>query len=110
MMMHSVAFFGTATLKATVIFAAAFLLAFVLRRASASARYFVWTSAFATTLAIPLLSLSVRPWNVALAAPAVAACLASHTSLAPGASAVARPDYIGWWLIAIWLCGAAVVL
>lgn len=112
---HLIAFLFTAALKATVVFAAAFLVAFVLRRASASSRYFVWTSAVARVLAIPLLSLSLRPWNVPLAAPAAAipqvrVVVNSPMSYAPSASPIAHPNGIAWWLISVWLCGVAVVL
>ena len=107
--MPSTVFLWTVTLKATLIFALAFPVAFVLRRASASARYFVWTIALAMVLAVPMLSLSLRPWNVPLAVPAAAIVVRSQTSLAPGASVVAHPDRIGWF-ISLWLCGAGVVL
>lgn len=115
MIVHSSAFLWTAALKATVVFAAAFQAAFVLRRASASARYLVWTSTLATALALPLLSLCLRPWNVPLAAvtaaiPQVHVVVDSQTSPAPGASAIAQPNRGAWWLIPLWLCGVAVVL
>jgi beta-lactamase regulating signal transducer with metallopeptidase domain len=65
--------------------------------------------ALAMVLAVPMLSLSLRPWNVPLAVPAAAIVVSSQTSLAPGASAVAHPDRIGWF-ISLSLCGAGVVL
>ncbi|MCU1275491.1 MAG: TonB family protein, partial [Bryobacterales bacterium] len=113
--MPSIAFLWTAALKATVIFAAAFQVAFVLRRASASARYFVWTSALATVVAVPLLSVALRPWNVPLAAPAavipqVRVFVDSQTPHAASVSPIAHPIGVAWWLISVWLCGVAVIL
>src|SRR5205823_3756425 len=109
------AFLWTATLKATLIFAAALLTAFLLRRASASARYFVWTSALTVALAIPLLSLFLGPWNVPLSVPAAAIpqvsfAVDSQTPQMPGASVAVPPDQNVWWLMAVWLCGAVLVL
>lgn len=115
MIVLSSAFLWTVTLKATVVFAAAFLVAFVLRRASASARYLMWTSALAIVVALPLLSLSLRPWSVPLVAPVAAiepirVAMDSQASQVPGDSAVAHPDVIAWWLMPVWLCGVAAVL
>ena len=63
MIVHSIALFWTAMLKATVAFVVAFQVAFALRRASASARYFLWTSSLTTALVLPLLTLALRPPN-----------------------------------------------
>ena len=115
MIVLSSPFLFTAALKATVVLAAAFPVAFMLRRASASARYLLWTSTLAMVLALPLLSLALRPWNVTLAARAAAIAQApivadSQVSQALGAPANANPNGIQWWLTSIWLCGVAVVL
>ena len=95
-----------AAIKATVVLAAAFLAALALRRASSSVRYFLWSSALATILAIPILSLSVRPLPVTIAAPAAAIAAVEVTPSAP-ATPAPRPTN---WLIPLWLCGAAAVL
>ena len=67
--MQPTAFLTLTALKATIVLAAAFLGAAALRRASASARYFLWISALAAVLAIPILSTSLRPWSVSISAP-----------------------------------------
>lgn len=121
------------TLKATLILAAAALLAWALRRATAAARHLVWCSAVAALLLLPLLSLSLPDWRVEmwsaaetapevlavapeaepapeLAAPAEAA---PARALLPGVeapSASAAP--LGWreWAALAWGIGAALVL
>ena len=110
--MNSIAFLSTAALKATVVFAAAFLLVLGLRRASAAARYFVWTSALVTALAIPILSLSVRPWKVAaVVMPQALATVDAAGSPAAGPSApVTSPARSFGWLIPLWFCGVMAVV
>ena len=108
--MSSIAFLLATCLKATIILAAAFLMALLLRRSTASARYFVWTSGLAILLAIPLLSLSLRPWNVQLRAAPVALAPAGVVEAAPDVSAPVRPTLWLAWLMPMWLFGAAAVM
>ena len=50
--------------KATIVLAAAALAAAALRRASASARHFVWTLGLLSALAVPALTLSLPRWEL----------------------------------------------
>jgi TonB family protein len=110
--MSSISFLIATSLKATVVLAAAFLVVLVLRRSTASARYFVWTSGLAVLLAIPLLSVSLRPWNVPLrTAPVVRApSAAAVAQSAPEAVAPVHPARFLEWLVPIWLFGAAALM
>jgi beta-lactamase regulating signal transducer with metallopeptidase domain len=118
----------SAALKSTVALGAAWLLAFLLRRRSASARHLVWTAAAVAVLALPLLSVSLPalriPVSAALFAPPAQAIFqvtglsvpdaarglhseASAGAVAPLHSAGRRP---GWriWLMLLWAAGSAV--
>lgn len=53
-------------LKGTVVLLAAFLVAALLRRASASTRHLAWTAAFVALLALPLLAALLPAWRVPL--------------------------------------------
>src|SRR5215471_17691923 len=58
------------SIKAILVLTVAAGLSFVLRHASAAARHFVWTVAIAGVLALPMLSLSLPVWRIAvLSAP-----------------------------------------
>ena len=68
-----VADFGTswvapadAVLKATLIFAAAGLVSFCLRRRSAALRHMIWTLALGSVLVLPVLSLALPRWQLNL--------------------------------------------
>jgi HEAT repeat protein/beta-lactamase regulating signal transducer with metallopeptidase domain len=52
--------------KATLLFAVAGLVSFVLRRGSAAARHMVWTLALISVLVLPALSLALPRWQVSL--------------------------------------------
>ncbi len=95
-----------AAIKATIVLAAACLASLALRRASSSVRYFLWSSALATILVIPILSVSVRPLPVTIAAPAAAI---AAVEVAPNTPVTPSPQPAGW-LIPLWLCGAAAIL
>ena len=117
MITDSTTFLWTAALKATVVFAGTLLFSIALRRASAAARYFLWMSALATALAIPLLSLAVRPWSVPVAAPVAAISFAleavpAHSAAAGAQAATAVPlaARLVAWLVPLWLCGVLAVL
>jgi TonB family protein len=107
--MNSVTFVVATCLKATIVLAAAFLVALALRRAAASTRYFVWTCGLAIVFVIPLLSLSLRPWNVEVRAVAVPLAPTALTETTPGAT-TAEPNRSLAWLIPLWMCGAAVMM
>jgi TonB family protein len=102
-------FLLAASVKATVIFAAAFLIALALARASAASRYLVWSAALAIALVIPLLSPWVRPWNV----PVVSTSAPMTAIVAPQPTAPSEqpaPTLPTSWLIPAWLSGVALVL
>jgi HEAT repeat protein/beta-lactamase regulating signal transducer with metallopeptidase domain len=52
--------------KATLLFAAAGAVSFVLRRGSAAARHMVWTLALISVLVLPALSLALPRWHVSV--------------------------------------------
>ncbi len=75
------------SLKATLILAAAALAAACLKRASAAARHLIWTAATAAIVALPLLSVSLPRWHVALpAAPDITFAILGTSSFAPAAA------------------------
>ena len=53
-----------AVLKATIIFAAAAIVSFALRRASAAFRHLLWTLALCSALAVPVLSIVLPKWQL----------------------------------------------
>jgi TonB family protein len=63
-MSGSLAMLLGAALKSTFVLAAAWIVAFALRRRSAAARHLVWTAAAAALLALPLLSVSLPALRV----------------------------------------------
>ena len=109
--MSSVTFLIAVCLKATIILAAAFLVVLLLRRSTASARYFVWTSGLAVLPAIPLLSVALRPWNVPLrAAAAILGPATVHvTQQLPDSSPASTSPGLAW-LVPVWMLGAAAVV
>ena len=50
--------------KATLLFAAAGLASFVLRRRSAAARHMIWTLALLSVLVLPVLSVALPRWQL----------------------------------------------
>ena len=60
------------SIKAILVLAVAAGLSFALRNASAAARHFVWTVAIAGVLALPMLSLSLPVWRIAVLSSPVA--------------------------------------
>ena len=105
--MQPAAFLTLTALKATVVLAAAFLGAAALRRASASARYFLWISALAAVLAIPILSTSLRPWSVPISAPHSAIMSIDPQPAQTAPEPAPGPEH---WIFWLWLCGATLVL
>ena len=71
-------FFGFC-LRATVVLGLAWVLTMVMRRASASARHFVWTSAIAAAALVPLTAFVLPDWRV----PAPSALAGLSSRLAP---------------------------
>ena len=72
--------------KASLILAATALVAAALRRASASARHFVWTLGLLSALAAPALSLALPRWElplVTIAAPPAPAAVAPEITTSP---------------------------
>jgi beta-lactamase regulating signal transducer with metallopeptidase domain len=68
-------------LRASLVLALAWALTIAMRRASASARHFLWTCAIAAAALVPVTALAVPDWRV----PAPAALTALASRLAPGA-------------------------
>ena len=110
-----------AAVKSSVVLAAAYAAAFVLRKHSAATRHLVWTAAFAAILVLPFLSAALPVLRVPLAA-AVMPNLIFHDSATigvdpgavPPASHSARTYHeAGWrpdwriWLTLLWAAGAA---
>ena len=119
-------FLATA-LKSTVVIAAAWLAAALLRRHSAASRHLVWTAAFAALLALPFLAVSLPPLHLpgtlplpSLTFQATATATAStepvelqelHRVASMGVSN-APPHYIdlSFWLMVLWMAGATAAL
>jgi HEAT repeat protein/beta-lactamase regulating signal transducer with metallopeptidase domain len=121
--------------KATLLFAAAGLASFVLRRRSAAARHMIWTLALLSVLVLPVLSVALPRWQLPIVTlereapqlPATSVQLpadrpAPSMKRTPGASvtvaaaplthvAPARPP-MSWpaVLLMVWLAGAFVIL
>jgi TonB family protein len=109
--MHPFPFLATVAIKAALLLAAAFLSVAVLRRASASARYFVWACAFGAVLTLPLLMTFPRGWKLRLPTPANSAIPAIHESITvQGAGPVQRTWPPATWLIMVWAAGAGLML
>jgi TonB family protein len=118
-------------LKSTALLSLAWLLAFLMRRASAAARHLIWIATAAAVLALPVLTLSLPAWRVpaphaAEAFTFQATVLASRPSSsvppasAPAANLTSRPappatpslPRIDWRLILmlLWAAGAIITL
>src|SRR5215469_15074254 len=80
--------------KSVAVLGAAWMVVFVLRHRSAASRHLVWTAAFASLLALPLLSVALPAWQVRLnpaLVPAGVLFRANASSEAPAAAAAQRP-------------------
>jgi TonB family protein len=102
--MLSIAFLFGAAAKATVILAAAWLLALAMRRRSAAARYSSGRARWPPCVAIPAISPFLPRWDVRVKTP-------------PGPvtdnAASPEPARTRWntaWLVPIWLAGVAIML
>jgi len=119
------------SLKSAAILAAAWLLTFLLRGRSAAARHLVWTAAAAAILTLPLLSIALPSWHIAVPqsfAPAnlglvyrvfvtageqAAPVRAGAAEIAAASSAThPAPHPVDWraWITALWAFGAAMLL
>jgi beta-lactamase regulating signal transducer with metallopeptidase domain len=81
-------------LRAVVILTAAGAASFALKRAPASLRSGIWTLAFVSVLALPLLNRAMPQWRVAMwsnSAAEIAAPAPAPVPVAPAASAVVEP-------------------
>ncbi len=126
--------------KATLLFAAAGLITVILRRGSAAVRHMVWTLALSSALVLPLLSIALPRWQLALVtftAPAVAeppsapatpavdppAIHASRSAVQPAAPSPVAPaqapavsrfsmPQISWSMLVflVWAMGAAALI
>jgi TonB family protein len=100
-------------LKATVILAAAYACAAMLKQASAASRHLVWTAAIAATLLLPVLAAVLPGWRVAVP-PRVATELTVRPSQPAGPAAAAHPiparRSTADWLLVVWAVGCGVVL
>jgi TonB family protein len=94
-------------LKGTFILIAACLLWAKLRRASAAARHLVWVVAFAALLLLPVLSVAVPRWTIAVPQSQIRRALPPQVPVNAASKPVrAEPD----WLFLVWLAGATFVL
>ena len=115
--MPSNLFLWDTVVKATLILAAASLLALAMRRASAATRYFIWTCAVGAVLAIPAISSFLPHWTLPVEGPAPSgsrACCFSgghawDSRPEPNAVQPAHSRSVPW-PIAIWLAGAIAAL
>jgi TonB family protein len=112
-----------ASLKGTVFLLLAGACTLVLRRASAAARHLVWSAALGMMLALPIASLTVPAWNLAvIPSPEagrqlmdegeLAAVSSSHQvrpdrGVRPTASRLETPVKLAWpdWLLALYVTG-----
>jgi TonB family protein len=127
--MSWISILASAALKGTIILAAAWLAALILRKQSAAARHLLWTGAAAAALVLPFLSISLPAWRVpasSVLAPldlsvvfhitATAKTDAAATSIShlPAAPAAASPTSAPWRpnlplsLLFVWAAGAAI--
>lgn len=112
--MDPLMFLAVTSLKATVILAVVFVIAYALRNGSSSVRYLIWAWALAAVLIAPALSLLIR-WEIPLSGPAVAASAAPHgsapqtitQSLEPATGERHRPAS---WILPLWLCGVGLAM
>ena len=79
-----------AVAKASVILAVTALVAASLRRASASARHFVWTLGLLSALAAPALSVALPRWELPIVRVRAVAAPAPSQAVGPVDTAVAR--------------------
>jgi len=117
---------AAAAVKSAMVFALAWIIAKLMRRASAAARHLVWTAAAAVVIAVPLLSAWMPVWSIPTPAAwretatvfrinATAANAPKEAATIPArsqntlAKAFARPD---WRTIVstVWALGTAAVL
>lgn len=117
------------TLKSAAVLAVAWLMTFLLRRRSAASRHLVWTAAAAAILALPLLSVALPSWRVAVPerlAPSNVGLVfrvfatAGEAAEPQAAQALGGPSIAGrpapwradWrtWATVLWGLGAAAVL
>jgi len=113
--MPSIDFLAGVTAKATLILAVAGLLGVLMRRASASTRYFLWICALAAVLALPVISRLLPRWEIAVPVAAAAAPAATQPAVAanralPAPAQPAPPHRAIVWPIVVWLAGIAIFL
>ena len=101
-----------AAVKSTVVLAAAWIAAFVLRKHSAATRHLIWTAAFAAILALPFLSAAPAGAQFQSAAASSAGSGTARTAAPVGVTAALRPATwrTDWsvWLLLLWAAGAAI--
>jgi len=124
------AFLVEMAIKSTLVLVAAYAVSIALGRASAAARHLVWTAALGALLVLPLLSLALPAWWVAVPPPATIAAtpdrLASDrarvsalpsppvknpatATLSPAPAAPAPATWPAWTLL-VWALGFVFVL
>lgn len=104
-------FLFSITIRAMLVLAVAFLVAFALRRSSAATRHLLWVAVFACLFALPVLSSLPEPMRqIQLPAPAMLLPAAPAISAAVANPAPPAPKF-DWpgFLLMLWLGGAAVV-
>src|SRR5271168_4125332 len=97
--------------RATMLLAAAFLVTFAMRRASASTRRLVWVVTAASLLALPVLSLVPLPapgWGHAAAISVAQTATPAHAATV----VVARPTPMARvsWIVLVWAAGFLTVI
>ena len=116
--MHAVPYLASEALKATLVFAIAYIATLLLRRSSASARYFVWACTFGAVLLLPALGAFSPRWTLRIQTPTVSAAPVAQDSVTVAGSSWAarqppspapKPAPVLDWAFAVWLCGAALM-
>jgi len=108
--MNVLDFLQQVAIKTTVLFVAGVLAALALRRASASARYLLWTCTLISALALPIVCLSAPAWELARTIPA-APVVSSGIALVVTPLRAGAPRHLpANWLVASWIAGMALML
>ena len=105
------------SVKATVLFAAAWAIAFALRRRSAALRHQVWVAAVATSLVLPVITPILPAWHSRTLVVAVEQLTRAAQSTSTGSSgpslivnAVPATNHPATWptvLLLVWVAGSA---
>jgi TonB family protein len=107
--MTQISWLGEVAWKATAILGGAFVAAMVLRRASASARHFLWTEVLAALLLLPVVMAVAPKWVTPSVLPTASSGHAGDKIAgATATTVVVRPERISVPWLWLWAIGAGV--